>query len=258
VLPLGRAEVHPALDLALFQVDASAWVDATDVRDLGVIPIPASSGDPLLSVGAPVELAGYGLTQTDEDRARRFLVESIVEVADTTLRVDGFGVTGACEGDSGGPLLARSTDGSLVVAGVLSAGAATCRGSDRYVRTDSATDWLTSVAGSYAAPASACGSIDAAGRCLYGSALWCEGDVLTARSCARTGQVCGWDAGASGFRCVPARGARCANTDTVGSCRGGSAATCDGGELVVTSCGICNTCRVDGQTGAPYCTDPAD
>src|SRR4051794_38075966 len=66
VLPFARADVHPALDLALFQVDAAAWVDANDVRDLGVTPIPASSADPMLSVGVPVELAGYGLTQTDE------------------------------------------------------------------------------------------------------------------------------------------------------------------------------------------------
>ncbi|HSU41595.1 MAG TPA: trypsin-like serine protease [Polyangiaceae bacterium] len=258
VLPFARTEVHPSLDLALFQIDAAAWVDANDVRDLGVTPIPASSVDPRLSVGAPVELAGYGLTQTDDDPERRFLVESIIEVDGTTLRVDGFGLTGACEGDSGGPLLARGADGSLVVAGALSNGSGSCRGTDRYVRTDAATAWLTSITGPYTAPAPACGSIDAEGRCLYGSALWCEDDVLTTRTCATHGDVCGWDPAANGFRCVPARTARCANTDALGTCRGGTVATCDAGELVVTPCGSCNACRLGGQTGAPYCANAAD
>jgi Trypsin len=258
VLAFGRTEVHPTLDLALFQVDPAAWGDASDVRDLGVTPIPASSAALGLVPGDPAEIAGYGLTQTDAERARRFLVESIVEVDDTTIRVDGFGVTGACEGDSGGPLLARSADGSLVVAGTLSSGSASCRGSDGYVRADAASDWLTGLAGTYAAPAPACGSIDAVGRCLYGSALWCEDDVLTSQACAASYEVCGWDDDASGFRCVPVHGARCANTDGVGACRGAAAATCDAGEAVLTPCGACNACRLDGQTGAPYCTHAAD
>jgi hypothetical protein len=258
VLPFARTEVHPSLDLALFQIDAAAWVDANDVRDLGVTPIAASSAADELSLGDPVELAGYGLTQTDAARERRFLVESIVEVADTTLRVDGFGLTGACEGDSGGPLLARGAGGSLVVAGALSTGSASCRGTDRYVRTAAAADWLGSVTGIYAAPPSACGPIDAEGRCLYGSAVWCEGDVQRVRACKAEGEVCGWDAGAAGFRCVPPHGARCVNTDVVGTCRGGAAATCDAGELDRTPCGACNACRLDGPTGAPYCTNAAD
>jgi secreted trypsin-like serine protease len=66
----------------------------------------------------------------------------IVSLDATSLRVDGGGLTGACGGDSGGPLLARRQDGSFEVLGILSVGSRTCRGIDVHLRVDTQLRWL--------------------------------------------------------------------------------------------------------------------
>ena len=64
--------------------------------------------------GVAVELAGYGLDEQGGSGALRYLVEQVVAASHSLVTVAGFGRSGACEGDSGAPLLMRE-NGSLVV-----------------------------------------------------------------------------------------------------------------------------------------------
>lgn len=252
LVPVGHREVHPTLDLALFELDFAS-LSPTSALELGVTPVPASAADLGLVPGDAVELAGFGTTESGKPAGLRFLVESIVEVDTASIVVDGFGVTGACTGDSGGPLLARSSDGSLQVGGILTTGSSTCTSRDRYVRLDTAAGWVEEIAGSSDVPRQACGSIDDTGRCLRGAALWCEGGLLQTSDCSGLGEGCGWDSGQAGFRCVEARATTCAELDGLGVCRPGATVACVAGAPLTVPCGNCASCRIDGRTGAPYC-----
>ena len=206
-----------------------------------------------LGVGTAVELAGYGLTETGSSRALRFLVESITQMDASSIVVSGFGASGACDGDSGGPLLVRNPQGSLAVGGVLAMGSSTCNEEDTYLRLDPVLAWIQSTTGAYAAGADACGTIDHVGRCLYGSAVWCDSGGLTAQSCDARGESCGWDAQGGLFRCVDSEADPCRGIDATGACRDNAALRCDHGTLLQTSCAPCGTCRLNSKSGTPAC-----
>jgi hypothetical protein len=252
-LPPRRTELHPTLDLMLLELDFSALEDVTDVLDLDVTPIPVVATEPSLEPGDAVELAGYGTTETSTVGELRFLVEPVVEVDQASIRVDGFGRTGACTGDSGGPILTRSSTGEVVVLGVLSTGAASCVNTDRFARTAAARDWIEDLTGATDSIELDCDGIDAGGRCFHGDAIWCEAGRLRAASCAEIGKRCGWDDTALGFRCVDSASDPCRGVDHVGACADGSALTCADGSLLSERCGPCGDCFVDGHTGEPYC-----
>jgi len=128
-------------------------------------------------------LAGYGTPDGNEQRHLGFVAEPLVEVETDTLVVDGMGVTGGCEGDSGGPLLLRGDQGQPVVSGVLSRGAASCSGRDFYARVDAIDEWVSSLAIPPAAPSLDCGSLGPKGQCFPHLALRCAEHVLAATSC---------------------------------------------------------------------------
>jgi hypothetical protein len=147
---------HPDLDLALWHLDEGSgeppfgfeslqgWTDAVDAS----------------WIGKDAELAGYGTTETGATGLRLFVSEKILRVDDTFITVDGAGRSGACAGDSGGPLLVANRAGKPLVAGILSVGSADCRGIDRYVRIDRAWHWLANqvpgLPGSAGAPPVGC------------------------------------------------------------------------------------------------------
>ena len=219
----------------------------------GVSAIAAGgAGVGRLAAGDVVELAGYGLTEANTAGNLRFAAEPIVAVAAASITVGGSGETGACAGDSGGPILVRGPDGAPRVAGVLSLGAPSCVGEDRYERLDAIQDWIASTIG--AAPASnlECGAIDGAGRCFFGSAVWCTGTELASDACT-SGRRCGWSTAEQGFRCVEPAADPCDGVDSVGACQEGAAAACSNGVLVRQTCAPCGTCRVNGRTGSPEC-----
>jgi len=269
-LPVVRREFLGS-DFGLFQVDFSSGV----FGDEHTVPEPAGDGAldarafEIASLGVPtktltrlrpgvaLELAGYGTTETGDFGRLGFLVESVVSVTPARITVSGFGRSGACQGDSGGPLLMRDESGSLVIAGVLWGGSLTCLDEDEYVRTDAnpLQEWLRSVVGADA-PASAsspkCGTITSVGRCLYGAALWCEGETLSAEDCV-DGSLCGWSASAAGYRCVPPE-APCAGVDAIGACDGDQSVRCVAANTRREDCGPCGTCRVHAETGVPYCS----
>jgi hypothetical protein len=252
-LPVLASIAHPDVDVALLQVDRSAADATADGGLSGLVPVAvAGAGNPSPSTGDVIEIAGYGTTEDRTVRSLRLLAEPITAVDATSITVSGFGASGACEGDSGGPLLVRAKDGSAAVLGVLSEGSPTCVGDDTYTRLDSIHDWIESITGPNPSVSRDCGSITEEGRCFYGSAVWCSGAALVAELCS-AGKWCGWDRGEWGFRCVEPFADPCGGVDSVGACRSGEALSCAGGILRRQPCTPCDTCRIDGKSGNPMC-----
>jgi hypothetical protein len=130
---------HPELDLALWRV-----VDRDGELPAHFEPLLAwTSAVDASFIGRDAELAGYGTTETDATGKRLFATERISDVDEAFITVDGAGRSGACSGDSGGPLLVTTQAGEPAVVGILSVGSADCRGIDRYVRVDRAWRWLS-------------------------------------------------------------------------------------------------------------------
>jgi hypothetical protein len=248
MLDVLEADAHPDLDVGLLHV-------GTDSAALTALePIRPTAGV-ALAKGRAVELAGYGLTEDDMLKELRFLVEPLVSVDSENLIVTGSGVSGACLGDSGGPLLVRDPSGAVAVAGVLSAGSSSCLEEDRYVSVTAALDWIARVAAPNPGAPVACGGIDAQGRCLYGSALYCSENGLVAEACSG-GTRCGWDRTAAGFRCVAPSVDTCDGLDSFGACLQGAATFCNDGRLERQACACGDVCRVDGKSGRPVCVAP--
>jgi hypothetical protein len=132
--------VNPTLDLMLVHL-----AEAASTRDFSVTPLLLDT----VAVPGPEErvtLAGFGRTEQGSRGELRFVAETIVAVGDDWIDVDGRGVSGACDADSGGPLLRRDAAGALTTLGVLSRGSANCLGTDRYVRLRAAA-WFAEVLG---------------------------------------------------------------------------------------------------------------
>ncbi|MGO9838546.1 MAG: S1 family peptidase [Polyangiaceae bacterium] len=252
LVPVLAVAANPDEDIALLQVDLTA----TGGTPGAIEPlVPGGDSVAKLTFGTVVEIAGYGRTETNTEGTLEFLEEPLVGIDTSTLTVDGFGASGACAGDSGGPLLIRASDGAAVVAGVLSIGDSTCLETDQYVRVDAVQAWVTGIVGPIGTPSADCGSISEVGRCLFGSAFWCASGALMADVCSAPNE-CGWDAGQHAFRCVAATTDPCAGIDSVGACRSNVAEQCVDGGLVRNAC-TCGTCRTDGVTGAPFCSSVA-
>jgi hypothetical protein len=221
--------------------------------DAEPVALYGESEDDATLVDAPVDIAGFGVdTDGVPVTSLNFLAERIARVDAETVVVDGHGRTGACIGDSGGPMLLRDKTGSLAVAGVLSEGAGTCTGEDHYVRADllrawvSATDGVTTGSGS-------CGSVTPVGFCRQGRPIWCEGGTLTSVSCA-AGTACGFSAHAGGYRCVAPQGDACAGVDDLGKCDGDLARVCREGRVDETDCSACGAaCAWNASTGRYDC-----
>jgi len=128
--------------LALMKLETLALSQALPVRPIGLY-----EGEPAEGwLGVDVTLAGFGQTEVGTRGQLRFTQTPVVDADDTTIRVDGGGVTGACQGDSGGPLLAEQAGAARVV-GVLQSGSRNCLGTDTYVRAWRQASWIEEVTG---------------------------------------------------------------------------------------------------------------
>lgn len=225
--------VHDSLDVMSLRFEESALsapVEPLVLNDAAIGP------DWLNSL---VEIAGVGQTIDGGVGHLLYVVEPVVEFDDEYLVVDGGGATGACAGDSGGPLFARADDGSVRVAGILSAGSSSCMQKDRYTRTDTIRDWL----GLEQAIDSSCKGVGSVGMCVRGRAVWCTDGVLRSDGCATADAVCGWADDVAGFRCVAPGDDPCEGRGSHRSCVEGGVLGCVEGEVSISPCAGCLSCQ---------------
>jgi hypothetical protein len=248
VVTEGR-EVHAELDLMLLHFDAN---------ELGSVAVEALQppNAPLSPnvLGTLVALGGYGLDEAFLDGRRTFAVEQIVALDDEALIVDGAGLSGACVGDSGGPMLGRALDGSVRVYGVLSTGSADCRGEDRFTRLDRALSWGDLAASAERVPAAeSCGVFDSEGRCFGAVSVFCDGEQLHREAC-REPEVCGYDEARAGYRCLAAAADPCGGVSDSGACDGHVAEYCERGVVRRVDCAECaDRCGLSPATGKVAC-----
>jgi len=95
-------------------------------------------------------------------------------------------------------------ESSVELLGILSEGSATCTGTDAYDRADTLGDWVTTtIAAVTQAP---CAGLTWEGTCSAGVPTWCDAGEVKGDAC-RSGESCGYDPGARGFRCRGTRSA---------------------------------------------------
>lgn len=248
VLRSSSWKVHPTRDVLVVQVDPEL-LDSVE-------PIGIWSGAAADLIGARVAIAGFGVTDDGQVGVRRFTSEEVVGVEGDLFYVDGFGRSGACAGDSGGPALWWDKDRPVVV-GVLSGGSRSCVDTDTFVSVANLHE-LVSESGS--AGARACSS-SVTGRCFSSEtrsqSTWCTEGAQQGEWCT-SDDVCGWNQEVGGFRCVPATSAhRCGTTDARGFCSSeGEAIQCSAGELTRIKCHPCSECVVNPSTGRAGCYAP--
>ncbi len=140
-VPVSRVVVHPAEDLALVALAADATALGIEVEPIRPAVDLGRPDTDRPEPGESIETAGYGLTDSGSAGKRRFAQGKIVEVDAKSLTIQILGGHRPCYGDSGGPVMARTVDGSVRVLGVLSRGSATCSGRDTYSRVDTQREW---------------------------------------------------------------------------------------------------------------------
>jgi hypothetical protein len=239
-----ESQPNPDHDALLLRLDGAASAEP-------LFPRRDSNSPPLL--GAPADLAGYGVDANGAPASSlNFLVERITAVDAESIVVDGLGRSGACIGDSGGPMLLRDERGVLVIAGILSTGSATCTGVDRYLRADVIRAWVLGVVG-VEPSASACGALTLAGLCRGGEAIRCDAGSIVAETCGG-GTVCGWSAAAHGYRCLRPEEDACERVDDLGECTNSTARSCEDGHVSQRDCAACDThCGWDATEGRFGC-----
>jgi len=243
---------HPSGDIALMELSQ----DATQLLP-GVEPVPILTEDLDDSwLGQTAEAAGYGGQETGASNEREFTAEPIVWLGWDTMTIDGEGKHGVCFGDSGGPLMVIAGDGSVRVAGALSTGSDSCVGQDNFTRVDAYRDWIESYTGPTVLPGpQPCGDVDTVGSCNADAnrAVYCGADsLLTVENCTGP-DVCSWDVGAAGWRCINKADDPCSGITNWGDCGGNTLSWCDQGGLQQRNCEACDETCVPNDAWGYWC-----
>lgn len=245
---------HETLDLALVELVG----DPQEGIDVGTIP-PILSWPAGTRKGTLVQIAGYGIDDAGKVGTREFAVETVRTVTSDAIVISADGYSGACLGDSGGPMLVRGAAGAVFVIGVLKEGSASCVGEDEYTRVDSVKDWLFGQLGNIQRTEPRNGSyntLGSEGRCFDQRPVWTSAGKLHEEACT-SGTSCGWDSNARGFRCVGSDKDACRGVADVGDCVDDRMRRCVRGALVESDCGACGwDCVRSPQTGDAVCGSP--
>lgn len=237
--------ISPSLDVARVDFSPPEAAAFTRPARLATTPLDATWLD------SAAEFAGIGLREDGNAGQLAFAVEQIESYDEQQIVVNGLGRSGACVGDSGGPLFARGNDGSLQVIGVLGVGDVTCTDRDYYARADAIAAWLGWPA---AEPPSDCDGLDTVGTCVRGRAAWCNEGTLTAQDCSASGEVCGWARRAAGFRCVSPDQDVCQGSGSLRTCQGNRLRYCDATGLHEHDCQSCGVCSDWVDANGAACT----
>ncbi|MGC6418494.1 MAG: S1 family peptidase [Bradymonadia bacterium] len=179
---------HPVVDVTLLYLARDA-VD--DIESLGfgtsgleseLTPIAynkqtleGADKDELLE--REVEVVGYGETQDATRSGRWFAGVTLTDIDSQFVTVNGNGIAGVCNGDSGGPVLSINLRGKPVILGVLFGGSATCTGEDYFTRLDPLRDWIDDgIQRSWSdiPEGSRCRDLTFLGRCVNNTVEWCN------------------------------------------------------------------------------------
>jgi secreted trypsin-like serine protease len=121
-----QVAVHPCYDGTV-----NSPYDVALVRYVGALPstpiIPAiTPAEDKLAVGTALTVIGFGKTSANDNNSQRFEVtRSIASITSQQFIYSQTDNKGACEGDSGGPVIVQTADGARV-AGVTSFGDPNC------------------------------------------------------------------------------------------------------------------------------------
>ena len=207
VYDVAEVAVHPNYDYtsnARQLEDVAVVLLASDLPDQspGILPIefnrhPLTGLDAEALVKRRVEIAGFGRTETApgaaQKRGRFFTSVELADLTDLTVVIDGQGVTGACDGDSGGPVLTLNMRQAPVILGVLRGGSETCVGQDHYARLDlpHVRDWIEAYImrtwPTYP-EGSVCGNLSYYGRCVADYVEYCDEFSIVRQDCTADGQ----------------------------------------------------------------------
>jgi hypothetical protein len=244
-IPVARRFPHPASDALLLQL-----ADAPD---------PVAQGIPLIRYRAPLDpaewngrevtLVGFGIDESGTSGVRRYLVERVADISQEHVVVAGTPSTGACHGDSGGPLLSREAASSGQLLGVLSGGASSCRGTDRYVRIDRLEVWILDTL--ELAGGDLCAGFSSEGACAGSTASWCEEGRLRAEACSGK-DICGYAVGL-GYRCLGNEFDPCEGFGQTPSCENENVTRCQRGTLVRVDCSACGLQCALSTSGVAEC-----
>jgi hypothetical protein len=245
---------HSGIDIAVVTFRATELPDGYATP----IPLPEHAIEGSRLVGSVAVLAGHGQAEPGRLLARRFVSETVSAVEDAFLLVSGGDLSGACAGDSGGPLLGRALDGFVRVYGVLEEGTLICRGDDRYTRVDLDPEWEGFADSATSHEAKTCGAITTQGRCYGEVAVWCEQGQLERTKCP-AGKRCGFSTMASGYRCIDPASDPCEGVPDSGKCDGSRALVCRDGALLHVDCVECaDQCVIGPTSGRVACAKIGD
>ncbi len=141
----GISQVHynPDVDAALLVLSE----DATQAVS-GLTPIPFNRTSLNSSyLNKMVQVVGYGNNDPEYgsyNHGRYFAEVKLTGVHETYIEVDGQGIEGICDGDSGGPAL-MTINNEIVVLAVESQGDVTCVDIDEMTRLDKLADWIDEI-----------------------------------------------------------------------------------------------------------------
>jgi len=133
VYPGRFAVLHSSLDIALVEVE-------TKEPNLAFMPW---NNDPHLDgIQGTVVIAGFGVSDSGWIGSKLFASTQIVAMTTEYLTTSSTEYSGGCDGDSGGPLFGRNSEGDALVLGILSKGSSSCRGEDHFVRLSHIGAWI--------------------------------------------------------------------------------------------------------------------
>ncbi len=162
VLQVSGTHVFPGFDPGTTHGDAALLILASPTT-AAPIPLAAGADSPLYAGGAPLQLAGWGLTRANARSAPeglRTTASMVLNPASCGRQIPRFyrpyspalqmcttdppdRANGACFGDSGGPAIAHRADGSPVEIGIVSTGGPGCstRFPNIFTRVDRVSTW---------------------------------------------------------------------------------------------------------------------